>query len=226
MWFLMGRQLHAPAQIKDVGIHREWLIPERQIEFFIHTYNESNILLLDSTKPDFIPKAARFILQQNGKIRLAEESILRKFNTTRQSKAYTSSLIWQKEEGLKFQLVDTPLIIYMVHNTRGRQFRCEWYEEQLFWSNEENRYLEGLSLSYVLHRWRRRGRLFRNTFDSKWGEMMLLGDNGKELAQSNVEFMKLVNKERDREEFVPPLDPQHYVKIHTPLIARKFYSYG
>jgi hypothetical protein len=227
MWFLMGKQLSAAAQRKNDKSYtnKEWLIPGRQIAFFTHTYNESDIEHLDPTKPDYISKAAKFILEQNGKSNLAQEDASQKFNTTRQSEAYTSSLIWQKEEGFKFELVDTPLMIYSVHNIRGRQFRCEWYEEQLFWSNEDNRNLEGLSLSYVLHRWRRRGRLLRNTFDDKWGEMMLLRDNGEELSPSTVQFKKLADKEEGRKEVLPPSDTQHYVKIHNPLAVRKFYSY-
>ena len=227
MWFLMGKQLSASAQRKKKrrDLSKEWLLPKRQIEFFTHTYNESDVEHLDPTKPDYMSKAAKFIIEQNRKSNLAQEDFSQKFSTTRQSEAYTTSLVWQKEEGVKFELVDTPLMIFSVHNIRGRQLRCEWYEEQLFWSDEDNRNLEGLSLSYVLHRWRRRGRLLRNTFDDKWGEMVLLRDNGEELSPSTVQFKKLVDKEAGKKEVLPPSDTQHYVKIHSPLSVRKFYSY-
>jgi len=227
MWFLMSRQLSSGAYSKDAksGTKKEWLIPERHIAFFTHAYNESNIEHLDPTKADYIPKAAKFILEQNGKSSKTEGDISQGFETTRQSKAYTNALTWEKEGISKFELLDTPLIIYPVHNARGRQFRCEWYEEQLFWSNEDNRYLEGLSLSYIFHRWRRRGILLRNTNDDRWGEMMLLRDDGEKLSPSEVEFRRLVDKEEGRKEAVSQSDPQHYLKVHSSLMVRKFYSY-
>lgn len=179
LWFEMSKHMVAAAEIRD-----DYLIPERHIAFFAHAYNESAVEHLDVTEPDYISKAVKLILEQNNKMSLDE---VQHFQTARQRQAYSSSLMWQKEE-LEFELIDTALMMYKVHNIRARQFRCEWYEEQLFWSNENNRNLEGLSLSFVLNRWRRRGRLLRNSFDEKWGEMMLLGENGEELSPSVAEL--------------------------------------
>jgi hypothetical protein len=236
MWFLMARQLSTPVQRKDdrsgtyeknrrIRTGLSELTPERHIAFFSHTYHDSDIEHLDSKKPDFIRKAAKFILEQSSKSILPQDVASQKFSTTRQSEAYVRTLLNQKEDGLNFELVDTALMIYPIYNFRGRQFRCEWYEEHLFWSNEDNRNFDGLSLSYVLHRWRRRGRLLRNTIDDKWGEVMLLKENGRELSPSAVVFKKIANKEEAIQEIEPPSDPQHYIKIHSPLMMRKFYSY-
>ncbi len=179
LWFEMSKHMVAAAEIRD-----DYLIPERRIAFFAHAYNESAVKHLDVTESDYISKAVKLILEQNNKMSFDE---VQNFQTARQRQAYSSSLMWQKEE-LEFELIDSALMMYKVHDIRARQFRCEWYEEQLFWSNENNRNLEGLSLSFVLNRWRRRGRLLRNAIEEKWGEMMLLGENGEELSPSVAEL--------------------------------------
>lgn len=190
------------------------------LPFFCHTFQDSDIEHLDSTKPDFIEKAAEFLLLQQDKFVVKEGHTAQKLKTTRQFQAYANSLLWQKEDGVNFELVDTALMIYPIHNFRGKQFRCEWYEEQLFWSEEDHRHLEGLSLSHVLHRWRRRGGLLPNTDEDKWGEMMMLREDGKDLDPSGVKFKVLVKK---GESIVPPSAPQHFIKLHSAIKVRKFY---
>ena len=229
MWFLMGRQLTVAEKTKkDVSLesHKEWLIPEQHIALFSHTYKDTDVEHLDQSKPDFMVRAAKFILEQNTKINESKRNNqMQQLKNTQQLQAYANSLMWRKEEAVKFELVDTPLMIYPIDNRRGRQLRCEWYEEQLFWSNEDNANLEGLSLSYVLYRWRRQERLFPKIDDKKWGEMIMLGKNGKALPRSAAKFKTLVDKVEGRREMGPSLDPLHFVRLHSPLNARKFYEY-
>uniref|UniRef100_A0A7S4AU13 Uncharacterized protein n=1 Tax=Pseudo-nitzschia australis TaxID=44445 RepID=A0A7S4AU13_9STRA len=229
MWFLMGRQLiSAEKTKKDVSLesHKEWLIPEQHIALFSHTYKDTDVEHLDQSRPDFMVRAAQFILEQNTKINESKrDDQMQQLKNTRQLQAYANSLMWRKEEAVKFELVDTPLMIYPIYNRRGRQLRCEWYEEQLFWSNEDNINLEGLSLSYVLYRWHRQKRLFPKIDDERWGEMIMLGENGKTLPRSAAKFKNLVDKVEGRKEMGPLFDPLHFVKLHSPLNARKFYEY-
>ncbi len=221
LWYEMSLRMNAAAEITD-----EYLIPERHIALFTHAYAESVAEHLDVTKPDYIPKAVEFILEQNNK---RSASDINDFQTTQQGRAYSSSLMTQQEE-LEFELVDTALMISQIQDIPGRQFRCEWYEEQLFWSNENNRNLEGLSLSFVFHRWRRRGRLLQNRLGEKWGEMMMLQDNGEELPSSAVEMAKsdssVGEKGEDFQKSVPRPDPRHFMKILFPIKFRNVYSDG
>ena len=226
LWFEMSKHMVAAVEIRD-----DYLIPERRIAFFAHAYNESTVEHLDVTESDYISKAVKLILEQNNKMSFDE---VQNFQTARQRQAYSSSLMWQKEE-LEFELIDTALMMYKVHDIRARQFRCEWYEEQLFWGNENNHNLEGLSLSFVLNRWRRRGRLLRNAIEEKWGEMMLLGENGEELSPPVAELKisrsslgetgrELPPAEEELKKFASQSDPQHYIKILNSIKVRKVYS--
>ncbi|VEU40766.1 unnamed protein product [Pseudo-nitzschia multistriata] len=226
MWFLMGRQLTAAARTKkrDSGTNEEWLIPEQHIAIFTHTYRNSDIEHLDQKKADYMAKAAQFILDQSGKTNLSKGEDQVPLKNRRQVQAYAKSLLWRSEEDVKFELIDTPLLIYPIHNRLGRQLRCEWYEEHLFWSTDDNINLEGLSLSYVLYRWHRQKRLLPNTDDDKWGDMIMLGEDGKSLSPSSVKFRTLVDKVEDRQEILPESLPQHFVKLHSPLTARKTYK--
>ena len=100
----------------------------------------------------------------------------------------------------QFEWVDTALIIHKLKSDRSRRFRCEWYEEHLFWAGDStssssypsfgtNRNLEDLGLAFVLGRWRYQGRLVQpvdptfgdSGYDSRyssmstkvWGERMV-----------------------------------------------------
>ena len=259
LFYEMTEQTSIAAQRTD-----EYLIPEKHVAFFTHAYNESAFEHLDVTKSDYVSEATKIIIEQNNKTSLHNEGAFQAFKSSRQNEAYSISLIWQKEAGVEFELIDTALMLYPVHNIRSRQFRCEWYEEQLVWSNDNNRNLEALSLSFVLNRWRRQGKLLPNTIGDNWGEMVLLGENGEELSPSDVDLKKSISIEKNREEpspgdvelkktesfgengevlspakigvwgkekrtelrkFTEETDPRHFVKVHSAINARKFYSH-
>jgi len=224
IWFLMDQQLTAAARTRPSKSKTDkiWSYPEQHVAVFSHTYRDTG---LDQSKPDFMARAAKFILEQNGYVAAFKNEEQFQLYNNQQLQAYQNSFEWRKDNELKFELVDTPLMIYAMHNRLGQRLRCEWYEEHLFWSNEDNTGLEGLSLSYVLYRWRGQKRLFLNSAEDKWGEMIMLGDDGKALSSSGVVFKSLVDKVEDRETIEPPSGPQHFVKLHSPLNARRSYEY-
>eukprot|EP00536_Pseudo-nitzschia_multiseries_P004774 jgi/Psemu1/285338/fgenesh1_pg.82_\ len=226
MWFLMDQQLSAAARTRHSkgDPDKVWSYPEQHVALFTHTYRDTDVAHLDQRKPDFMARAAKFIFEQNGEIGALKDEVQMQLSNFQQLQSYQNSFQWRKDEELKFQLVDTPLMIYPINNRLGQRLRCEWYEEHVFWSYEENRNLESLSLSYILHRWRRQERFFLNSADEKWGEMIMVGDDGKALSPSDIVFRSLVDKVEAGEGIDPPSAPQHFVKLHSPLNARKFYE--
>mmetsp|Transcript_178 Transcript_178/g.176 ORF Transcript_178/g.176 Transcript_178/m.176 type:complete len:888 (+) Transcript_178:7-2670(+) len=220
IWYLMGRQLDSRTKPKSNlpgGKQVNALIPSRHIALFAHTYNTTS-LNSDPTQVGFMVDAAKFILKQKGDNMQGYEFFQ---NTTRQFEVYAKSITWQKaqEEESEFQLVDTSLMIYSVDSVRSKRLRCEWYEEHLFWSNENNnRNLEELSLSYVLYRWRRQRRLLPlPDKDTTWGEMVMLGESGEDILPP-VEVQGIYDEEK-----TPLSESQHFVKLYNPLKARTVY---
>ncbi|MGK3753319.1 MAG: hypothetical protein ACI8RD_005626 [Bacillariaceae sp.] len=221
IWYLMGRQLDAKAKPKSNlpgESQGNEMIPSRHIDLFAHSYNVTSFNS-DPTKEDYMSNAAKFILEQKGKSTQGYNSFQ---NNTRQFEVYAKSITWQKaqETGSGFQLVDTPLMIYSVNSVRSKRLRCEWYEEHLFWSNEnDNRNLEEISLSYVLHRWRRQRRLLPlSDEDTTWGELVMIGESGEAISPLDEE------QDTYEEENISTSTSQHFVKLYNPLKARTAYS--
>jgi hypothetical protein len=204
IWFLMARQLEASAK-KGMprldlqnGLVEVPTIPARSVALFGHTYGDSgngNDAPSDEdqasdddideddlgtfTQTRYVHGVAEYILQQKG-MSLDGRAVHSSW-PNRQVQAYKEVIRWQENGMKRFQLVDTFLIVHDIRDGGvGRRLRCEWYGEQLFWSNVTdgvhgnktgpNRDLEDLSLSYILHREKREGRLRRLLPDNKWGE--------------------------------------------------------
>ena len=209
-------RMKVAAEVQD-----DYLLPRRDTVFFIHLYIKKDDNQLDQMEPDYISEAAKFIRKQNNDKVLSGDEPMEKFYSTRQNEAYTRSLLWEKE-AIEFELVDTSFMVYSLHDFRSRQLRCEWYEEELFWSNENNENLEGLSFAYVLHRWRRREMLHQT------GKIMLTHD-GEQIPLAEAESRKSVasiaedGKEPSRtdiERELARLPPSYHFKIHEYITLR------
>jgi hypothetical protein len=116
-----------------------------------------------------------------------------------------------RDYGLK--VPDTFLVVHNVQSDRSRRLRCEWYEEQLFWSTnsddgEEHRSrdLEDLTLAFVLARWRAEDRLI--PADESWGERMLTDDELKDTKEDDSSSRS----------------SQYFVKMHRPMAVRRKYK--
>jgi hypothetical protein len=105
-----------------------------------------------------------------------------------------------------FRLPDSFLVVHNLQSERSRQLRCEWYEEQLFWSDEENRNrdLEDMTLAFVLARRRMEHRLV--AVDDLWGERLVTSD---ELADKRG---------------VDKMPSQYFVKLHKSMKVRRHYE--
>ncbi|CAJ1934334.1 unnamed protein product [Cylindrotheca closterium] len=117
-----------------------------------------------------------------------------------------------RDFGLK--LPDTFLVVHNVQSDRSRRLRCEWYEEQLFWSTNDaggenrSRGLEDLTLAFVLARWRAKGRLI--PAEESWGERMLTDEEFKDKKENEDTGSKSTS--------------QYFVKMHRPMAVRRKYK--
>ena len=227
IWFLMRRQLDAKARpTVTVPGGKQGMVPSRHIDLFTHTYN-TTMMQSHPLQAEYITDAAKFILNQKGDMTREDGNFFHNNNNNRQFEVYSKSITWQNahEKRSEFQLVDTTLMIYSVDSVLSKRLRCEWYEEHLFWNNRSsNRNLEELSLSYVLHRWRRRKRLLTlpNEDTLSWGEMIMLSESGQTTSfLPNHEKQYVLHEEEKGNKFLE--ENQHFVKLHNPLKARKQY---
>ena len=241
IWYMMAKQLDSKKRQKRLPSSKRTgtalgrsmtspFIPAKHVALFVHEpatddVNQASGLSVDSL--------AKFVLQQKGKAAERAEWPRRQFQLYEDSffdKTYYG--------GDDFELVDTFLMIHQFSSDRSKRLRCEWYEEQLFWSNHDitqptdeghndlpilhrNRDLEDLSLSFVLASWRRDGRLVPNLEESQgtknddiWGERIIdvsIGDA--------VEEEEEVSMDGDED----PLPSQYFVKTHPSMRARKRY---
>ena len=203
IWFLLNKSLDAKSQKarttrvmrsgtsigKSVGLPPT---PARHVALFAHNYGISHVDLEERQAGAI----ARFVLEQKGQG--PERDWPR-----RQLEFYDHAL-----EMYPFRLVDTFLVIHNLQSNRSRRLRCEWYEEQLFWSHEDdrNRDLEDLSLAFVLAKWRKQQRLI--PLDDTWGERIVDPTKGDVVDPDPY----------------GPSPSQYFVKLHNPMKARKRYQ--
>lgn len=245
MWFLMGRKLDALAKkaMTRLGGNDEMVVvpavPARSMSLFGHThdsdydydydydkdqkkssnFNRGNVdgdnrLTFAQTK--YTKGVAEYILQQKG-MSLARRGTYSSW-PNRQLQAYNEAIRWY-DGTARLRLADTFFIVHHIRDDSvSRCLRCEWYEEQLFWSNSTdlssgnktgpNRDLEDLSLSYVLHRRRREGRLIP---DEKWGEKI----------QRNVEALQASKQPESLESNAVERD--YFVMLRERMKSRRVY---
>jgi len=200
LWFLMSKQLDQrkiPGRDKIVrrsGTSVESTvhipgIPAKHVAMFSHWFG--------SQEHDTAGAIAKDILDQKG---IGWERPW----PTQQMSFYDHAM---RDFGLK--VPDTFLVVHNVQSDRSRRLRCEWYEEQLFWSTDDgeehrSRDLEDLTLAFVLARWRAEGRLIPD--DETWGERMLTRDELKD------------KKEDDSR------SSEYFVKMHRPMAVRRKYK--
>jgi hypothetical protein len=209
MWYLMAKQLDAKKQKgrttrvtrsgTSVGELVELpVVPARHVALFTHSFGLPEPLSSEIS----MDAVAKFVLAQKG------QGSERSLWPRRQMQFYDNAL-----ERSRVQLVDTFILIHNLESDRSRRLRCEWYEEQLFWSNDQdgrNRDLEDLSLAFVLARWRTENRLVPAVDDDDiWGERIVDLSKG-----DKVEIIETATES-------PP--SQYFVRLHKPMKARRQY---
>lgn len=186
LWFLMAKGLDTKKR-KAKGK----TIPARHNALLTYSFNvpEDNVANMDAL--------ARFVL---GLKNQGSERIWPR----RQLRFYELAL-----ESMDYRPIDTLFLIHNLESDRSRRLRCEWYEEQLFWSDDDkrNRDLEDLSLSFVMARWRFENRLVPFD-DEKWGERIVDPSKG-----DSVEI-------RDQ----GSSQSQYFIKLHRPMEVRRHYN--
>jgi hypothetical protein len=204
--FLMAKRMDArsvPARMTSREGHKLTLppVPEKHIMFVGHTFDFDDADLPFQSSSEYMVQLAKAVLHQKGKLGTHEGQW-----PTRQLLAYTKSIQWQQEQELSFEPVDTYLLVHNLRYKQSRRLRCHWYEEQLFWESQgghSSRDLEDLSLSYVIHRWRRQQWLDTSPADEsedRWGERLLVETQRETNSSVNV-----------------------YVKLHQRMKARRIY---
>ncbi|KAL3944626.1 MAG: hypothetical protein SGBAC_001286 [Bacillariaceae sp.] len=202
LWFLMSKQLDQrkiPGRDKIVrrkGTSAESTvhipgIPSKRVALFTHWFATQGYATAGAMAKD--------ILDQKG------------IGWERSWPTQQMSLYDYAMRDFEFKVPDTFLVVHNVQSDRSRRLRCEWYEEQLFWSTDDgeelrSRDLEDITLASVLARWRAEGRLIPDD-DETWGERMLTDDELKE----------------EREEH-DSSSTQYFVKMHRPMAVRRKYE--
>jgi len=168
--------------------------PSIHLLLITHTFSLSKVSF-DRMGMDGV---AKFILQQRSK------SVDRPW-PRKQLQLYDFE---RKAPGFDFQLPDTTLIAFNLRSDRGRRFLCDWYEEQLFWSKDQNnRDLEDLSMAMVVARWRASGHLD--------GEHERFGERVVDEAAGDTRVNPSLNQS------------QYFIKlVETPLKARRQFGEG
>ena len=239
MWFLMARQLDVSRQRARIShvrrsgttISKPVVLPPtaaRHTALFAH-YMRITTELLDTTDilASNVHAMAKYILQQKGMYPDGKWP-------RRQLQSYETLLRLSQGYGKSTQVIDlmlpdTYILIHKLQSDRSRNLRCEWYEEQLFWSSEQNlnRDLEDLSLAFVLEKWRAQERLVQDT-DGGWGYRIM--DPSKESSPDGEGGDDTVESDTAVETFVvnatqttPP--SQYFVRLHQPMTVRKQYNF-
>jgi hypothetical protein len=206
IWALLAKQLDSKKQKarttripRSVGKLVEIPpVPARHVALFAHSYGIPDEVI----KASNMDAMAKFILNQKGQG-------LERFWPRRQLQFYDHVLDMYDD----FQLVDTFLLVHNLQSSRARRLRCEWYEEQLFWSDDSdkrNRDLEDLSLAFVLARWRKENRLVHDEGAEGWGDRIVDPSKGD-----------LVDLSLSDTESSPPI--QYHVRLHKPMHVRRQY---
>jgi hypothetical protein len=210
--FLMAKRMDAkPVPSKTAYRNGQQVqlppVPEKHIMFMGHNFDFFYDALLEESNPEYLFELSRTILAQKGK-GITDDSKLPK----RQLQSYSKSLQWQVEQDISFEPVDTYLLIHSLSYKQSKRLRCHWYEEQLFWSSrgKENRDLEDLSLSYVMHRWRRKQWLDTlpvSKDEERWGERLLVEEKkvSGDLERTTASF-------------------EMFAKLHSRMQARRIYG--
>eukprot|EP00980_Cylindrotheca_fusiformis_P010023 scaffold2214_cov139-Cylindrotheca_fusiformis.AAC.20 len=191
LWYLMAKQMHQKGipshdkvQRRRGRIHFPG-IPPRHVALLSHWSRGQHFASAGAM--------AKFVLEQKG------TGWERRW-PHQQMQAY--DFAWQDYD---FALPDTYLLIHNLQSERSRRLRCQWYEEQLFWSDDafRNRDLEDMTLAFVLARLRMESRLV--PFDETWGERLIQSDEAEGRLDPNS------------------LPSQYFVKLLRPLKVRRYY---
>lgn len=197
LWYLMAKQLHQkgiPGRDKVVRrsgtsvestIHIPGL-PARHIALFSHWAH--------TRRHASAGTMAKYVLDQKG------------VGWDRQWPNQQMEFLDFAWKDFDIHLPDTFLLVHNIQSERSRRLRCEWYEEQLFWSDKEarNRDLEDMTLAFVLARLRMEHRLV--AFDDAWGERLLSSDELTRIADAE------------------DMSSQYFVKHHKAMKVRRSYD--
>jgi hypothetical protein len=205
-------------------------VAHKHIALFGHTFQGDTALHAprEEVQSTYMTDLANFILLQKSK-RISKDNSV----SSRQLETYSKSYRWRYDEHSDFVLVDTFLLVHNLGLTRSKRLRCDWYEEHLFWGKDKaNRDLEDLSLSWVLHRWRRHGWLGSSVTESSREQHDEQNsdeeqEEEKEEEDDNSEFgERIFIEEPTRQEESSDDEPsRHYfVKLHNAMEARRWYQ--
>ncbi len=202
IWFLLAKQMDAKKldervkRVQRSGTSVSDYVtfppePARHVALFLHSLGIPSSLIESSP----MEAIALFLLKKKG---LALDRVL----PLRQLEYYDFA-----KTRYDFEIPDSYMLIHNLDSDRSRRLRCEWYEEHLFWSTQQNnRDLEDLSLGYVLGRWRAEQRLVSNDeYSERWGHRIVDIAKGDLLDVSNSS------------EYQPS---QYFVKFHPPAKFR------
>ena len=189
LWYLMSTQMDKKGR-RDRGI------PSKHISFFTHILGLSKSDIEFSTADAL----AQFVLQQ-------KDHDWNEYHWPTRQTSFYDYVLHEPNYPMDFEITDTYLIVHDLQSDRSRRLRCEWYEEQLVWSNHQksqNRNLEDLSLSYVMAKWRKENRLVVE--DESWGERLF-----------TMEDMLTSHRHRQTAS-------RYFIRLHKRMKSRRRYN--